>query len=154
MEPSATPLVETDLRVSVLQSDGDGRAPGSETPSDAAILAEVEPLIQRMKTYLPHADFGIVKQAYQLAYRAHAPQRRDNGELYIRHPLAVANILTDLKLAPASIAAGLLHDVLEDTSVTHDELRRRFGDEITRIVDGVTKLTAIEGRSKEEAQAG
>src|ERR687886_979245 len=132
----------------------DGHAQSVPEMLDAEVLAEAAPLLQRMRAYLTDFDPTLIQRAYAVARRAHGPQRRNSGEPYIRHPLAVAHILVDLQLDPASIAAALLHDVAEDTGVGLEELRRRFGDEIARIVDGVTKLTAMEGRSKEEAQAG
>src|SRR5207253_1433901 len=79
---------------------------------------------------------------------------RDSGEPYIDHPVAVATILLDLRLDAASIAAALLHDVVEDTLVTNEQVEQLFGREIAHLVDGVTKLTALEAQTKEEAQAG
>ncbi len=154
MNPSASSVVDTDQRPVVVQAGADGHADGTSETVDAAVLAEAEPLLQRMRAYLPNADLEVVRRAYVVAHNAHARQRRSSGEPYIRHPFAVAHILVDLKLDPACVAAGLLHDVPEDTTVSVEDLRRDFGDEIARIVDGVTKLTAMEGRSKEEAQAG
>ncbi|HZG67231.1 MAG TPA: RelA/SpoT family protein, partial [Herpetosiphonaceae bacterium] len=154
MDPIASPVSTIDQRPpAVLATTGDGAA-GPPAVSDETIAAEVEPLLQRMRSYLPQDALDVVRRAYTVARRAHGAQTRTTGELYIRHPFAVAHILVDLKLDPASIAAGLLHDVPEDTAVGLDEIRRQFGDEIGGIVDGVTKLTSIEGRSKEQAQAG
>ena len=154
MDPIASPVSTIDQRPpAVLATTGDGSA-GPPAVSDETIAAEVEPLLQRMRSYLPQDALDVVRRAYAVARRAHGAQTRTTGELYIRHPFAVAHILVDLKLDPASIAAGLLHDVPEDTAVGLDEIRRQFGDEIAGIVDGVTKLTSIEGRSKEQAQAG
>ena len=154
MDGSASPAIDVDQRTATLPAGADGHASNGAATVDAAVIAEAEPLLQRMRSYLPKTDLEVVRRAYTVAHNAHDGKRRDSGEPFIRHPFAVAHILVDLKLDPASIAAGLLHDVAEDTSVSLDELRRNFGDEIARIVDGVTKLTAIEGRSKEEAQAG
>ena len=154
MDLIASPVSTIDQRPpAVLATTGDGAA-GPPAVSDETIAAEVEPLFQRMRSYLPQDALDVVRRAYAVARRAHGAQTRTTGELYIRHPFAVAHILVDLKLDPASIAAGLLHDVPEDTTVGLDEIRRQFGDEIAGIVDGVTKLTSIEGRSKEQAQAG
>ena len=75
-----------------------------------------------------------------MAERAHEGQKRASGEPYINHCIAVASILADMRVPPAVVAAGVLHDTVEDTEVTLDEIRRDFGDEITRLVDGVTKL--------------
>lgn len=123
-------------------------------PADGDLMLEVQPLLQRMQTYLPPAALDLAARAYKVAHEAHGDQRRNSGEPYIQHPLAVAHILVDLQLDPASIAAGLLHDVAEDTKVDIAELQQQFGEEVAHIVDGVTKITAMEGLSKEEAQVG
>ncbi len=96
----------------------------------------------------------LVRKAYAVAYEAHLPQKRDSGEPYIDHPVEVARILIDLQLDSASVAAALLHDVLEDTKVSREQLQACFGEEVTYLVDGVTKLSKLENQSKEEAQAG
>jgi GTP pyrophosphokinase len=90
--------------------------------------------------------------AYELAVTAHQGQRRASGESYIEHPLAVAGILVDLEMDHETIAAALLHDVVEDTSITVEQVSAQYGEEISRLVDGVTKLTRIPYQSKEDAQ--
>ncbi len=112
-----------------------------------------EELIKRMRNYWPHDDFEVIKQAWVVAQAAHSGQTRKSGEPYFAHPVNVAHILIDLKLDPPSIAAALLHDVVEDTEVTIVDIREQFGQEVAHIVDGVTKLTRLEGQSLEEAQA-
>jgi GTP diphosphokinase / guanosine-3',5'-bis(diphosphate) 3'-diphosphatase len=97
---------------------------------------------------------ALVRSAYAVAREAHEGQMRSSGEPYIDHPVAVAKILLDLRLDAASIAAALLHDVIEDTLVTNEQVGQLFGGEIAHLVDGVTKLTALEEQTKEEAQAG
>jgi GTP diphosphokinase / guanosine-3',5'-bis(diphosphate) 3'-diphosphatase len=97
---------------------------------------------------------ALIRNAYAVAYEAHEGQKRSSGEPYIDHPVAVALILLDLQIDAASIAAALLHDVVEDTSVTNEQVAQLFGDEIAHLVDGVTKLTVLEAQTKEEAQAG
>ena len=97
-------------------------------------------MIQTIKRYHPSTDISLVKKAYLLAADAHKDQKRKSGQPYIIHPLSVAIILADLELDKESIAAGLLHDVVEDTEITLDDIRREFGDEIALLVDGVTKL--------------
>ncbi len=155
MDSTTTARVDADHSRPATAARGNGHGGTSAgEPNGAPPLAEVEPLLQRLHAYLETADLDLVRRAFEVAYNAHRDQRRSSGEPYIRHPLAVAHILVDLKLDQASVAAGLLHDVPEDTPVNLDQLRTEFGDEIARIVDGVTKLTSIEGRSKEEAQAG
>lgn len=100
-------------------------------------------LIASIKKYHPSADISLVEKAYKVAYDAHDGQVRKSGEAYIIHPLCVAIILADLELDKETIAAGLLHDVLEDTVMTEDEMREEFGDEVLLLVDGVTKLQQL-----------
>jgi guanosine-3',5'-bis(diphosphate) 3'-pyrophosphohydrolase len=109
-------------------------------------------LIARVQTYDPSLDGAWLTRAYELADEAHEGQRRASGESYIEHPLAVAGILADLELDRQTIAAALLHDVVEDTSITSEEVAEQFGEEIARLVEGVTKLTRIPYQSKEDAQ--
>ncbi|HAP32755.1 MAG TPA: (p)ppGpp synthetase [Firmicutes bacterium] len=98
-------------------------------------------------------DWLLIKRAYQFALSAHADQKRVSGDSYITHPLGVACILTELELDLVTIITGLLHDVLEDTPVTYADLEREFGGEVAGLVDGATKLSRMEFRSKEEQQA-
>jgi len=109
-------------------------------------------LIERVRRYEPNADAGALMRVYELAVAAHQGQRRASGESYIEHPLAVAGILADLEMDHQTIAAALLHDVVEDTSITQEQVTAEFGEEIARLVDGVTKLTRIPYQSKEDAQ--
>ena len=111
-------------------------------------MAQVEELVRKLKTYAPDADVGLVQRAYEVAARAHAGQTRTSGEPYISHPIAVAATLADLHLDVVSLAAALLHDVPEDTSVTLEEVRDQFGDEVAKLVDGVTKLERIRRLSR------
>jgi GTP pyrophosphokinase len=106
-----------------------------------------------MRAYDPKADLQLIERAVAVATEAHSKQRRDNGEPYIIHPLAVADILAGYRLDTASIATGLLHDVIEDTPVTLSQMQRQFGAEIAGLVDGVTKLTRLELQSDRTKQA-
>lgn len=115
-------------------------------------------LIEKIKSYHPAKDYDIIKKAYELARDAHNDQKRKSGEPYIIHPLEVAYILAELELDLESIVAGILHDVVEDTNYSHDDLKDMFGEEIALLVDGVTKLTQLEhitkyDMDKEEIQA-
>ncbi|MFO7318273.1 MAG: bifunctional (p)ppGpp synthetase/guanosine-3',5'-bis(diphosphate) 3'-pyrophosphohydrolase [Clostridia bacterium] len=110
-------------------------------------------LIDKIKAYKEDADFQLIEKAYHFARRAHEGQFRDSGDVYFRHPYEVAKILADLELDVTTIAAGLLHDVLEDTEVTREQLEEEFGPEIVHLVDGVTKLSKIPFQTKEEHQA-
>ena len=112
-----------------------------EPPKDPADL--YSQLIKDVKKYRPCENYEIVERAYQVAAKAHGDQKRHSGEPYINHPLEVGIILAELGMDMESIAAGILHDVIEDTPVTFGELRSEFGDDIAEIVDGVTKLTKI-----------
>jgi len=109
-------------------------------------------LIAKVQQYDPTLDGAWLTSVYDLADTAHDGQLRASGERYIDHPLHVAEILADLEMDRATIAAALLHDVVEDTVVTSEEVRETFGPEIAALVDGVTKLTRIPYQSKEDAQ--
>ena len=100
----------------------------------------IEKIIKKMQQNNPNANIDIVKKAYEYANEKHKGQERVSGEKYIIHPLNVAYILADLELDDSTIAAALLHDVVEDTPVTHEEIIQEFGLEIAGMVDGVTKL--------------
>ena len=111
-------------------------------------------LIARIRKYHPSTDVSMIEKAYKLAVKAHGDQRRKSGEPYIIHPLWVAIILADLEMDKETIAAGMLHDVVEDTKVTEEDIRREFGDEVALLVDGVTKLGRLSYSSdKLEVQA-
>jgi len=103
----------------------------------------VEQLVRTVRTHHPKGDIAIIDRAYQVAARAHSTQKRQSGEPYITHPLAVAQILADLGLGPRAIAAALLHDTVEDTDYSLDQLTADFGDEVAMLVDGVTKLDKV-----------
>ena len=109
-------------------------------------------LIAKVQTYDPSLDGSWLMRVYELADRAHDGQHRASGESYIEHPLAVAAILADLQMDRQTIAAALLHDVVEDTTITSEQVAAEFGDEIAALVEGVTKLTRIPYQSKEDAQ--
>ena len=111
-------------------------------------------LIARIRKYHPSTDVSMIEKAYRLAVKAHGDQRRKSGEPYIIHPLWVAIILADLEMDKETIAAGMLHDVVEDTKFTEEDIRREFGDEVALLVDGVTKLGRLSYSSdKLEVQA-
>ncbi len=112
----------------------------------------IDDLIALMKTYLPAEAAAAAEKAYKYAAEAHEGQRRVSGEDYIFHPLGVAKILADLQLDAVTVSAALLHDVVEDTTVTSEEIEKNFGKEVAMLVDGVTKLSRIEYKSKEEQQ--
>jgi GTP diphosphokinase / guanosine-3',5'-bis(diphosphate) 3'-diphosphatase len=106
-----------------------------------------------LASYLKPPDIGRIEEAYHFSGNAHKGQYRDSGEPYISHPLAVAEILADWHLDPQALMAALLHDVMEDTEVSKDEISQRFGKPVAELVDGVSKLDKIEFQSQEVAQA-
>lgn len=111
-------------------------------------------LIATIRKYRPSTDLTMVEDAYKLAYEAHKDQKRKSGEPYIIHPICTAIILAELELDKESIVAGLLHDVVEDTAITKEELEQKFGSDVAGLVDGVTKLTRLSyDRDKVEEQA-
>ena len=110
-------------------------------------------LIEKIKTYHPSSDFSMIEKAYKLAVDAHKDQKRKSGEPYIIHPLKVAYILAELELDMESIVAGILHDIIEDTEYSYEDIAQMFSEEIAALVDGVTKLGKLSYTTKEEAQA-
>jgi GTP pyrophosphokinase len=148
-----------------MTQSGIGRGKPLAAPDGAATaLAAAEPkarpdiirqfeLTEKIHAYDPKADTGLIDAAYVLAMQAHGNQRRDNGDPYITHPIAVADILAGYRLDTASIATGLLHDTIEDTPLRLADIETRFGKEIAGLVDGVTKLTRLELQSDRTKQA-
>ncbi len=116
------------------------------------MMRQVE-LVERIKAYDPGADEDLVNRAYVYAMKLHGKQTRESGDPYFSHPIEVAGILTDLKLDESSIVTALLHDLVEDTDTSLDDIERLFGKEIARLVDGVTKLTRLELQSEQSRHA-
>ncbi|WP_220789606.1 RelA/SpoT family protein [Gluconacetobacter johannae] len=132
------------------------RVPAGASPDKAVAAVRTiscEGLLRRIRTYDPDADLDLIRRAFAVAQQAHAGQARDNGDPYITHPLAVANILAGFHLDMPSIATALLHDTIEDTGVSYDRLRAEFGPTVADLVDGVTKLTRLELQSDRTKQA-
>lgn len=113
----------------------------------------LEELISKIKANGNNVDIDLVKKAYDLAFEAHKEQKRESGEPYIIHPISVAMILADMGMDTNTIVAGLLHDVIEDTDYTYEDISNIFNVEVANLVDGVTKLGKIKYKSKEEQQA-
>jgi GTP pyrophosphokinase len=111
-------------------------------------MEQVEELIAKVRAYAPDTDLDMVRRAYELAARAHGDQKRATGEPYVAHSVAVADILADLQLDAEPLAAALLHDVPEDTAVTLKEVREQFGDQVAKLVNGVTKLARMREMSR------
>ena len=116
-------------------------------------MTQLETLIEEIPKYQPGADLDLLTRAYRFSEASHQGQQRASGEPYLSHPLAVAHLLVDFKMDVTTVTAGLLHDVLEDTGATKDELEREFGLEIANLVDGVSKIGKLAFSSREERQA-
>ena len=121
-------------------------------PLDTAAL-RIDDLLRRTRAYLTAEQIKDVRRAYRFGAEAHEGQTRQSGEPYIQHPLAVAGILADMHMDHETLVAAMLHDVIEDSLISKDEIRREFGSEVADIVDGLSKLTQIEFESRAEAQA-
>ncbi len=113
----------------------------------------IDALCQRLDQYLTPPQVAAVRRAYEFSEQAHSGQFRRNGDPYVTHPLAVAHILCDMHMDHESLMAAMLHDVIEDTLISKEDLCENFGEEVTKLVDGVTKLTQVHFNSKAEAQA-
>ena len=116
-------------------------------------MSEIAEFTRHLGHYLPPPDVALVERAFEFSESAHRGQFRKSGEPYITHPLAVASILSEWQLDAEGLAAALLHDVMEDTSVTRTELESTFGKPVAAMVDGLSKLDQIEFATREDAQA-
>ena len=113
-----------------------------------------EKLIANVKTYLKEdKNINFITKAYNIALSMHEGQFRKSGDPYVQHPLEVAYLLSTLQAGPQTIAAGLLHDVLEDTKMSREEMIQEMGEDVTNIVDGVTKISKLKYMTKEKALA-
>ena len=126
-----------------------------EVLADTSVESDKEliEILDKVKSYAPNGDLDTIIKAYKLAKYAHRDQKRKSGEPYFIHPLAVANIICDMQLDIETVSGGLLHDVVEDTEYTYEDIESIFNKEIADLVDGVTKLGKIKYRSKEETQS-
>src|ERR1700740_2566188 len=113
----------------------------------------VDELLTELESYKPDFDRDLIARAFQFAARAHDGQLRRSGQEFIYHPWGAAKILAGLKLDEPILAAALLHDTVEDTGIEIDDIRSEFGDEIAKLVEGVTKLTRVQFQSREVAEA-
>ncbi|MBO4652814.1 MAG: bifunctional (p)ppGpp synthetase/guanosine-3',5'-bis(diphosphate) 3'-pyrophosphohydrolase [Lachnospiraceae bacterium] len=148
---SAATTADSDEAAEVVEEIGTGLGATEDFTEPEQLY---EKLIETIRKYRPTTDLTIIERAYKLALDAHGNQKRKSGEPYIIHPLSVAIILAELEMDKETIVAGLLHDVVEDTTITEAELTRLFGSEVTLLVDGVTKLTQLNySQDKIEVQA-
>ena len=116
-------------------------------------MIRIEDIIEKVRENHPRADLELIRRAYLFSALHHRGQKRASGEPYLVHPLAVADILAEMRLDDISVSTGLLHDVVEDTLVDLDTIREYFGDEVTHLVDGLTKIAHISNLTKEKQQA-
>src|SRR6201991_1367220 len=124
----------------------------AKKPARAKMMRQYD-LVDRVRSYNPNTDEDLLNRAYVYAMKAHGEQKRASGDPYFSHPLEVAAILTDLKLDDATIVTALLHDVIEDTPVTRNEIDQLFGPEIGKLVDGLTKIRRLDLVTKKAEQA-
>src|SRR5271165_1663626 len=110
-------------------------------------------LLRQMRENRPNDDLELVRKAYEFSQKQHSGQQRASGEPYLVHPLEVALVLAEMKMDAVAVAAGLLHDSVEDTSVTIVDIRKEFGEQVAHIVEGVTKISKIDFATREEQQA-
>ena len=116
-------------------------------------MIRINEILDKIQGYMPEPGQALIQKAYVFSASAHAGQTRRSGEPYLSHPLEVANILAEMRMDESVITAGLLHDTVEDTKATIEELDSLFGEEVADIVDGVTKISQITFDTKEQAQA-
>ena len=134
-----------------------GRLPNIPRPrlrrGDSGPPSLIDPVLKKVRSYNPKADLKEIQRAFMFAQDSHEGQKRKSGEDFIEHPVAVTAILADLRLDTTTLEAALLHDTVEDTDVTLAAIEEEFGEEVTRIVDGLTKLDRFEFRTREQEQA-
>jgi len=116
-------------------------------------MIRIADILDRVQSYNPKADIELINRAYVLSAKAHAGHVRQSGEPYLNHPLEVAGVLSEMKMDVTTIVVGLLHDTVEDTDITREDLVHHFGEEVALLVDGLTKITKIEFETTEHAQA-
>ena len=149
--PSASPAPEEDSPVAVRATPPPVIAPHVTDP--AKINERFEALLRRVQANRPTEDVTLIRKAWEFCVKHHEGQMRASGEPYIIHPLEVAEVLGELKMDATSIAAGLLHDSVEDTPATNEEIAEEFGDQVAHIVEGVTKIDKIQFANREDRQA-
>ena len=144
--PSASPTPSEDAYVVV-------RAAGAPLSDPLSINQRFETLLRQVQANRPSEDVSLIRKAWDFCVKHHEGQMRASGEPYIIHPLEVAEVLAELKMDATSIAAGLLHDSVEDTPATNEEIAEKFGDQVAHIVEGVTKIDKIQFANREDRQA-
>src|ERR1043165_2303398 len=117
-------------------------------------MIRFEDLLDKVRAANPEADAELLRKAYVFSAYEHKGQARSSGEPYLVHPLEVADVLADMRLDVVAVAAGLLHDIVEDTPTTIERVRELFGEQVAHVVEGVTKLSGLQFASSEERQIG
>jgi GTP diphosphokinase / guanosine-3',5'-bis(diphosphate) 3'-diphosphatase len=148
----SAPPSSTDGQAPVAFQDGNSRA-AQDRRRALPIEQRFENLLRQVHANRPHEDATLIRRAWEFCVRQHEGQVRASGEPYIIHPLEVAEVLAEMKLDATAIAAGLLHDAVEDTPATREEIESRFGDQVAHIVEGVTKIDKIQFANREDRQA-
>ena len=143
--PSAPPAPPGDLQAAALDL--------GQHPPQFPISERFESLLRLVQANRPSEDVSLIRKAWEFCVRHHDGQMRASGEPYIVHPLEVAEVLAEMKMDATAIAAGLLHDSVEDTPATNDEIAAEFGDQVAHIVEGVTKIDKIQFANREDRQA-
>jgi GTP pyrophosphokinase len=141
------------LALRATEIDATTAEPGSAIAIPASVAAKFDTLLETVHRNRPNDDLDLIRRAWDFCIQQHSGQKRASGEPYIIHPLEVCQILADLKMDSTAIAAGLLHDAVEDTNVTSPEIAKRFNDQVAHIVEGVTKLDKIKFANREDHQA-
>jgi GTP pyrophosphokinase len=149
-DPSA-PVSDTGAALAVSLGTAAGRQ--DSQPDPRPIEERFEALLQQVRANRPHDDISLIRKAWEFCVSHHEGQTRASGEPYIVHPLEVAEVLAEMKLDATAIAAALLHDAVEDTPATSEEIGERFGDQVAHIVEGVTKIDKIQFANREDRQA-
>src|SRR5208282_1025139 len=127
--------------------------PAEIPPTETPIDQRFEALLRQVQANRPHEDISLIRKAWEFCVSHHKGQMRASGEPYIVHPLEVAEVLVEMKLDATAVAAALLHDAVEDTQATSEEIGDKFGDQVAHIVEGVTKIDKIQFANREDRQA-
>jgi GTP pyrophosphokinase len=151
--PSAPPALPEDIPVSALDLEPSSPKGPDERHQNAQIAVRFEALLKHVQANRPSEDITLIRKAWEFCVRHHQGQVRASGEPYVVHPLEVAEVLAEMKMDSTAIAAGLLHDSVEDTPATNEEIAEEFGDQVAHIVEGVTKIDKIQFANREDRQA-
>jgi GTP diphosphokinase / guanosine-3',5'-bis(diphosphate) 3'-diphosphatase len=149
--PPASPSTTGELTAAA--RDGEPKPPGQRVIDQRLIDQRFEALLRHVQANRPSEDVSLIRKAWQFCVKHHEGQMRASGEPYIVHPLEVAEVLAEMKMDATAVAAGLLHDSVEDTPATNEEIEEEFGDQVAHIVEGVTKIDKIQFANREDRQA-